>query len=416
MDYTEYLRELEEYIGVLPTEIKQAAIEFYRKMFEEAGDAGEMGILLRLGSAYALAKNIIAEKSDYTDTDEYRALKKDFPDYGFPAEKTEPEPEIAEEPAPLPEIDIKPQFQPQPKTYPQPQQQPYPQPQQQPYSQSQQQPYHQQQYNPQPQFRTQPQPQYDPRYRSANAKSYTPPPASKFGDPPRFDVRDTAPPRAMEKQRNQRNTAIGVFIAIFVFIFGIFGIISMLFGLAGTSIYNHSEAFAVTEMPAPPAIEFAVPDVPDAPEMIIPGAPMSQYIFSGEVSQFSVYATGANVEIVYDSEFKVVSDSENAEPGNFDVDFTDGVLSVSAFAEAGNVTIHIPNHIMGNVYVSSDGGSVSIQNISASTMEIYGTDASFELIDNTIWNKTSIFTTDCDYYGSNNTFNGELNVDGYDSE
>jgi hypothetical protein len=405
MDYTEYLRELEEYIGVLPTEIKQAAIEFYRKMFEEAGDAGEMGILLRLGSAYALAKNIIAEKSDYTDTDEYRALKKDFPDYGFPAEKSEPEPEIEEQPAPLPERDIK--SKPQRQYNPQPQ--PYSQPQQ-------------QQYNPQ----LQPQPQYDPRYHSSNAKSYAPPPpsayrqapppASKFSDPPRFDVRDTLPPRALEKQRNERKTVIGVIMAIFIFVFGIAGIISMLFGLAGTSIYDHSEAYAVPEVPEVPAIEFAVPDVPEVPEMVIPGAPVSQYIFSGEISEFSLYATGTNVEIVYDGEFKIESDSSIAEPGNFDVDFSDGVLSVSAFPEAGNVTIHVPNHISGNVYISADGGSVTMQNISASTLEIYGTDASFELIDNTIWNKTGIFTTDCAYYGSNNNFNGGLSIDGYDSE
>jgi hypothetical protein len=51
-----------------------------------------------------------------------------------------------------------------------------------------------------------------------------------------------------------------------------------------------------------------------------------------------------------------------------------------------------------------------MQNINASTLELYGTDASFELIDNTFTNEANIYTTDCDYYGSNNTFNGNINI------
>jgi hypothetical protein len=371
-----------------------------------------MGILLRLGSAYALAKNIIAEKSDYTDTDEYSALKKDFPDYGFPAEEEKPLPSTEAQSATLPEMTAQQQPIPQTEQISQPQLQPQPQPQ----------PQYAPRYGAPNNYNSAPPPPANfgdaPRY--ANNTAHTgyrnpPPSATKFGDPPRFSVRDTdVRPRNYQRERNNRSTLIGLLIAFGIFGFGFVAIAAILTGFLGTASFT-SEATAVTQMAPPPAIEYAAPEAVNK-AVFAAGAPVYAFGHTGEIFGFSLYNTGANVTIIRDGEFKIESDSAEAVPGVFDVDFTDGYLSVSAFPEAGNVTIHIPDNITENLYVSSDGGKVTMQNLSAPTLELYGTDASFELIDNTFTNGANIYTTDCDYYGSNNTFNGILNVDGYDSE
>jgi hypothetical protein len=391
MDYTEYLRELEEYLDVLPPEIKKAALKYYKNIFEEAGEAGEMGVLLRLGSAYSLAKKIIAEKSDYTDTESYKAMRLDFPDYGFPETFNTPEsaetPEQSAQPAEAaPSRDLPAGAVPPRESF----------------------------VKPQTDFA---------RDLPAGATPLRDMPSGAT-PLPRVEVRGSGnsrryetPPKA--RPAKQSHVIIGVLIAMGVLVTGMIGVFSIFAAFIGNATYydDSVEYTAMPEVVAEAVYEGApiapvAPSVPVAPAFpSVPGAPVSQYIFSGVISDFSVYNVGANVTIIRDGEFKIETDSSIAEPGLFDVDFTDGVLSVSAMPEAGNVTIHIPDNIENNVYISSDSGTVTLQNINAPNLELYGTDASFELIDNTFWNATIIYTTNCNYYGSNNTFSGNSNID-----
>jgi hypothetical protein len=402
MDYTEYLRELEEYLDVLPPEIKKAALEYYKKLFEESGEAGEMGVLLRLGSAFSLAKKIIAEKSDYTDTDSYKALKLDFPEYAFPEAEAESAPapsvgadsirpqNISDAPAPSPAEYKAP---PPPTAY--------------------------QAALPRASFEK---PQTDfardmpagaappPVYQST--PSTPPPPPVGFNALPRVEVRGSGyggyQGTARERSAKNNATIIGVLIAMGVLVAGLIGIFSMFSAFIGNATV-YDDAVEVTVMPGYENA-FQVPEVPEVPAVpeipAIPGAPAYQYIFSGDINDLHLYSYGANVTVIMDSEFKIESDRDTAEPGVFDVDFTDGNLSVSAFPEAGNVTIHVPNYIYGIVDIYAEGGLVHINNINAPELNLYAEDASIELYDNTFWRQSYITTDNCTYYSSNNTFNG----------
>jgi uncharacterized membrane protein len=411
MDYTEYLRELEEHLEVLPPEIRKAALEYYKKIFEEAGEAGEMGVLLRLGSAFSLAKKIVAEKSDYTDTDSYKALKLDFPDYAFP--KTEEAPSVGADSirpqnTPFenqrasiekPQTDFardlpagaappvensrasidKPRYS-SPDTYPP---------------------------------RADRMPNTPPNEYKTAPPPPPPPPVGFNGGLPRVEVRGNAynsyqgTPR--ERSSKTASTVIGIVIALFVLFSGLIAVFTVFAAFIGNTTDYESIEYAETIMPAAIVEEIGEEDLQ-------PGFPVHQYIYSGEIDTLSVYTYGANVTIVMDSEFKIESDRETAESGVFDVDFTDGYLSVSAFPEAGNVTIHVPNYINGSVEIYAEGGMIHMNNINAPDLYLTAENANVELYDNTFWQYSSLSLTNCSYYSSNNTFNGELYAIDYGEE
>jgi hypothetical protein len=402
MDYTEYLRELEEHLEVLPPEIRKAALEYYKKIFEESGEAGEMGVLLRLGSAFSLAKKIVAEKSDYTDTDSYKALKLDFPDYAFPKTEETPAPSVGAD-------SIRPQ---NTSDAPAPTPSPTPVPSQ-------------------PSESAVPASTFTASEKSSFATplqagacppppaGYNPPPPTGFNGLPRVEVRSNdgySGYQGTARERSSKNvgTIIGILIAIGVLVSGLIGIFTVFAAFLGSAtVYDDSSEYIdYAETIMPPAIVAEVDEIDPTP-----GAPVYQYIYAGDVNDLSLYTYGANVTIIMDSEFKVESDRQTAEPGVFDVDFTDdGNLTVSAFPEAGNVTIHVPNYIYGSVNIYAEGGMIHMNNINAPTLSLYAQDANVELYDNTFWQDSSISTVNCSYYSSNNTFNGELYFGDYSEE
>jgi hypothetical protein len=346
MDSTEFLKELEEHLAVLPDEIKKAASAYYAKLFEEAGEAGESGLLLELGNPYTLAKNIISENSDFTSDESYINLKKDFPEINHFEEEQKPE---WEQP-----IDLNKEFDREVSLA-------------------------KNVYHTEKAINT---------YKTHSEPDIMPKP--KVVVAPDKGSRYTPPPKSPKKVGN-------TLAKVFVGLFAAFGLMStMLIGLALIANQAVSEDYGPLTYPA----EY-VENVDTIMPVPFENTAAYSWDFVGVVNSVEIENEYSNLTIVKDGYFKVESDSADAQSDQIEVSFEEGKLSVETSIGAGNVTVHIPNSIDGEIDVDSTGGTVTFNNIIAGKASIEATASAINLNDTT-------FLEDFNYNGtmtSLDTFN-----------
>jgi hypothetical protein len=359
MDSVEFLKELEEHLAVLPEEIRKAALAFYTKQFEEVGEAGESGLLLELGNPYTLAKNIIAENSEYTSGESYINLKKDFPE--LTSEKPERKPEWDKPIEPNAELEREISL--SSKAY-----------------------YAEKAINA---YKTQAEYDKDPK--------------PKIVVTPEKGVRYAPPPKPPKKGNAAVKVLVGAFIAFAL-------MLPLLFGLVFIVNRNQSISDYVDYGPIQYPVEYAETVMP------VPYEDVTAYAwdFEGVVNAVDIKNEYSTVTIIKDGYFKVESDTVGAESDLIDVSFNEGKLTVGAKLGAGNVTVHIPNSIDGEISISSTGGTVSLFNMIAGKTSINATASSVSITDTTFLEDFNYNGTMTDLNTNDTVFdkNSDFNVTG----
>jgi hypothetical protein len=320
MDSAEFLKELEEHLSVLPGEVIKSASAYYRQRFDEAGESGEMGLLLELGNPYTLAKNIIAENSDYTSTASYINLKKDLPEMNQTTRNSEWEKPA--EPEREPELEI---------------------------------PLASERYYAEKAINA---------YKTNVEQDIMPKP--KVVVTPEKGNRYAPPP--ISKNPKRQNIAATVFIGLFAALGLMF---ALLLGIAFIFNANTGTEYGAIATPVE-YTEIA------APVDYYETAAYSQN-FEGAVTSIVVENDLANVTIVRDGYFKVESDSANIGSEPIKASLIDGKFTVNTSVGAGNVTVHLPNSIDGEISVNVTGGTVTLNNIVSGKAHISATASSVNI-------------------------------------
>jgi hypothetical protein len=208
------------------------------------------------------------------------------------------------------------------------------------------------------------------------------------------------PPRSPRKA----NSSAGIIILIVFGVVFLSAILPMI-GLMTFGGNTSSDIAEYTAMPIEAYVDDSYADGDIAVEFGEPSAVMTPYsqTFDTPVSDMSINVIGSSVTIIRDGELKIEAD--NGQPGIFDVDFTDGILSLSAFGSVGNVTIHLPEYTIPSIYINvEDDGYLALENITAENLTVDAHDSYIRLSDNTVRNNVNISANNCTYSADNNVW------------